>query len=66
MTDKEQEQLKKLRKIQWWEKMRTKYPGKTDEEIKDIYREYGKRNTGETSHLKNNPDKAREISKKRG
>ena len=65
MTDEQQQQLKELRKIEWWEMMRQKHPGKTDEEIKDVMREYGKRNTGETSHLKNNPDKAREIAKRK-
>lgn len=66
MTDKEKELLKKLKKEEWWEMMRLKHPGKTDEEIRGVMREYGKRNTGETSHLKNNPDKAREIARKKG
>lgn len=48
----------------WWESMRNKHPGKSDDEIRKIMQEYGKRNTGEKSHLKNNPEKAKELGVK--
>lgn len=45
----------------WWESMRLKHPGCTDDEIRQMMKEYGKRNDGMKSPLKNNPERAKEI-----
>lgn len=47
----------------WWKSMRQKHPGKTDEEIRQIMKEYGRRNTGEKSPLKNNSELASQLAK---
>lgn len=41
--------------------MRLKHPGCTDDEIRQMMKEYGKRNDGMKSPLKNNPERAKEI-----
>lgn len=45
----------------WWESMRNKHPGKTDDEIRQIMQSYGKRNDGSKAYLKANPDRASEL-----
>ena len=50
----------------WWDKQREKFPGKTDDEIRDMFRQWSNKGkkVGKGGFYKN-PDLAREAGEKR-